>query len=481
MGHLKKRFIGGMMSQIRNTWFYLSIILILSVKILSAQVAKESIFGDVEKLINEAREQGGEWLSPEFFANAVENFKTANEYYINNESTRDIREKLTEARKYCDRVFEVINLGKITLKEPITAREAAFSVKAPEYATELFKEAESRFEDAAREIEAGDIEDARDVGSEAEELFRRAELKSIKDKMLGDSRRLISEAQEMDAEDVAPQTYNYAVNLLNEVEELLVQNRYAKDDARQKAIESVYQANHAKYLTSKIKELRDNDKNWEKLILQFEDILTGIAAQFDEKVKFDQGMKESISTIMNRISTLKENNKKLMAENSLLQEELSLVKEEATTSSAELARKEQREEKIARIKSFFSPSEANVIFDGQDVIISLYGLNFQPGKSIIEPEYFSLLTKVQNSIKEFPSNHILLEGHTDSKGVPQINKRLSEERAKAVREYIIANMGINREQITAVGYGDTKPVASNKTIEGRALNRRIDVVINVVE
>jgi len=95
------------------------------------------------------------------------------------------------------------------------------------------------------------------------------------------------------------------------------------------------------------------------------------------------------------------------------------------------------------------------------------------------PEYFSLLRKVKDSIKEFPESHILLEGHTDSIGNPSTNKRLSEERAKAVREYIIANMEISREQITAIGYGDTKPVASNKTSEGRELNRRIDIVISL--
>jgi len=106
-------------------------------------------------------------------------------------------------------------------------------------------------------------------------------------------------------------------------------------------------------------------------------------------------------------------------------------------------------------------------------------LTFPSGQAVIQPEYFSLLTKVQEAIKLFPDRHLLIEGHTDSRGNPQTNKRLSEERAQAVREYLIANMNKEREQITAIGYGSAKPVSSNETPEGRALNRRIDIVIGM--
>ena len=125
--------------------------------------------------------------------------------------------------------------------------------------------------------------------------------------------------------------------------------------------------------------------------------------------------------------------------------------------------------------------EAKVVFDGDNLVLHVYGINFLSGRAIIQPEYFSLITKVQESIKIFPDRHILIEGHTDSQGNASTNKRLSEERASAVREYIVANMSLNREQITAVGYGSAQPIASNKTEEGRAKNRRIDVVINLSE
>lgn len=469
------------MRKIHNILFFLIFLVFFSWQILPAQNAKESLFSDVEKSINEAREQGAEMLSPEFFSRAIQNFKEAKEADINNESTRDIREKLTEAQKYCNRAMEVVNLGKITLKEAIKAREDAIYVEANKYAKDLFNEAQEKFDDATAEVEDGDLQGARDKGSEAEALYRRSELKSIKDKLLGDARRLVEEAKEKDAEEFAPQTYFYASNLLSQVENLLRTDRYAVKEASTKVMECVYEAKHAMYLTQTIKGLMKDEKNWEKIILQNEDVLVGIAAQFDDKPKFDNGMKETVNMIISRISELKNTNQELIDENATLHEEYNLVKEMALASTAELEKKKKREEKIEKVKSLFSPSEAKMAFEGDNLIIRLHGLSFQPGKAVIQPEFFSLLTKVQEALKIFPDQHILLEGHTDSRGVVSINKRLSEERATAIREYIIANMGKKREQITAIGYGSNRPVASNKTSEGRAFNRRIDIVISLGE
>ncbi|MCK4561203.1 MAG: OmpA family protein [Calditrichia bacterium] len=456
------------------------VVLILTCSsVLFAQDAKESIFGDVQKKIDEAREQGAELLSPEFYKQAVENFQEANKLYLNNESTRDVREKLTEADRNCTRAMEVVNLAKITLKEPMIARVDALNVQADQLAAELFKEGENKFFEAATEIEDGDIEDARDKGSDSEEFFRKAELKAIKGAILGEARNLVNKARDQGCLDVAPSTFQYAQNLLNETEELLTNNRYAKEDATIKAEECEYQARHAMYLTQLIETLSDDERNWEKLQLGYEDILTGFATQFNENPRYDAGMNDAVNTIQSNIIELQTERDRLRAEVTKLQEEYDVVREEATLSSAELAKVEELESKIKKIKSLFTPGEAKVAYDSESLVIRLHGLTFPSGKSIIQPEYFSLLSKVQEAIKIFPDRHILLEGHTDSQGNAATNKRLSEERASAVREYIIANMGISREQITSVGFGSEKPVASNKTTEGRALNRRIDVVINL--
>jgi outer membrane protein OmpA-like peptidoglycan-associated protein len=359
------------------------------------------------------------------------------------------------------------------------AREDAIAVQADKLAAELYNEGVNKFFEAATEVEGGDIDDARDIGSEAEEFFRKSELKAIKDAILGEARQLVAAARDSKSPDIAPTTFQYAQNLLNETEELLTNNRYAKDEAILKAEECEYEARHAMYLTKLISTLRDDEKNWEKLQLKYEDILTGLASNFNESPRYDEGLNNAVETIQSNIIELQTERDRLRAELAKIQEEYDIVREEATLSSAELAKKQEQEANINKVKSLFTPSEAKVAYDSENLVIRLHGLTFPSGKSIIQPEYFSLLSKVQEAIKIFPEKHILLEGHTDSQGNAATNKRLSEERASAVREYIIANMGISREQVTSVGYGSEKPVASNKTREGRALNRRIDIVIDL--
>ncbi len=77
----------------------------------------------------------------------------------------------------------------------------------------------------------------------------------------------------------------------------------------------------------------------------------------------------------------------------------------------------------------------------------------------------------------FPKSDVRVEGHTDSYGTDEANLKLSEERSEAVRLYLTANMGSGAPKITSVGYGETRPIANNETADGRAKNRRIDIVI----
>ncbi|HRH91274.1 MAG TPA: OmpA family protein, partial [Agitococcus sp.] len=72
---------------------------------------------------------------------------------------------------------------------------------------------------------------------------------------------------------------------------------------------------------------------------------------------------------------------------------------------------------------------------------------------------------------------ITIEGHTDSSGNPAKNKTLSQERATAVMNMLIAEYGIPAARVTAIGYGSSKPVADNKTAEGKAKNRRVIAVL----
>jgi OOP family OmpA-OmpF porin len=99
---------------------------------------------------------------------------------------------------------------------------------------------------------------------------------------------------------------------------------------------------------------------------------------------------------------------------------------------------------------------------------------FDTNKSDIKPAYHGELDKVGEFLKEFPNAKGTIEGHTDNVGDKASNLKLSQRRAESVRSYIIKNFGIAPERISAKGYGLTKPIADNKTKEGKAKNRRIE-------
>ncbi len=99
---------------------------------------------------------------------------------------------------------------------------------------------------------------------------------------------------------------------------------------------------------------------------------------------------------------------------------------------------------------------------------------FDTGKSTFKKETDPILQAMTAIFKEYPKANFDIEGHTDSTGSNRTNQLLSERRANAVRDYLIAN-GINADRLTAVGYGEDKPIADNNTVTGRKNNRRVEV------
>lgn len=115
----------------------------------------------------------------------------------------------------------------------------------------------------------------------------------------------------------------------------------------------------------------------------------------------------------------------------------------------------------------------NHIPPGPDAKVVLSGVTFDTGKATIRPESYERLDGVVEYMTHKKRAKIEISGHTDNVGNPAANKALSQRRADACRKYLI-DKGIDGSRIKAVGYGDTKPIASNEQEEGRQQNRRIE-------
>jgi len=107
---------------------------------------------------------------------------------------------------------------------------------------------------------------------------------------------------------------------------------------------------------------------------------------------------------------------------------------------------------------------------------ALNGIEFETGSAIIKPSSYPILNKVADLILQNKDWNVEIQGHTDSSGKEDDNQRLSQQRAQSVKAYLISK-GVDGNQLTATGFGSSKPIASNSTAAGRAKNRR--VVFNV--
>ena len=106
--------------------------------------------------------------------------------------------------------------------------------------------------------------------------------------------------------------------------------------------------------------------------------------------------------------------------------------------------------------------------------ITLY-INFETGKAVIQPESQAILDQVAAMLTGNPDLKVRAEGHTDNVGAAPANQTLSESRAAAVMNAIIGK-GVDKARITSKGYGQTKPISDNQTEDGRAANRRVEIV-----
>jgi OOP family OmpA-OmpF porin len=108
--------------------------------------------------------------------------------------------------------------------------------------------------------------------------------------------------------------------------------------------------------------------------------------------------------------------------------------------------------------------------------IAVHNILFDTGKATIKPESAGALATIADVLKGDAALKLEIQGHTDNVGAAAANLKLSQDRAAAVKAYLVQTGGIAAARLTTAGLGDTKPIGDNKTDEGRAQNRRVELV-----
>lgn len=134
-------------------------------------------------------------------------------------------------------------------------------------------------------------------------------------------------------------------------------------------------------------------------------------------------------------------------------------------------------QKVAQVEEVVVEQEEVVVAEPAEAVRVELDVKFDFDKAQVKQDSYGDIKALADFMKQYPSTSTVVEGHTDSVGSDTYNQGLSERRAKAVRDVLVNQYGVEGNRVNAVGYGESRPVADNATAEGRAINRRVEAEV----
>ncbi len=488
-------------------------------------------FDELVVIIDSAKILETPIFSPKTWEKATKAVDKAQKQIQQNKKQKNVNKAVSEAREYVENAIRATEVGKLSLSEYLEARQKANDAKARSLVPELYAKAEVQFIKATQKVESGNVKNALKEAQKASPLFLTAEMEAIRKDVLGKTDRLIEKALADDAAKYALSTLDKAKTARTKANTIISRDRYNRKDAQVETQRAEYEAKHASNISLSVRALNRNDQAWEKLMLVYEIQMNRVGKEIElETLPFDNGPLAAADTLTMYIRNLQNENKRLnqqmtnlsgnvttelqallskfnetatdtdpikltnaigkqietlLSDNKSLnkkvqsgQSQLESLEAEHGDIAEQLASRVEREEKFKKAKQMLNPSEGEVLFNSaNDIVLRLSGLSFDVNKSEIKDSHMELLGKIKETILMFPDALIRVEGHTDDNGEASRNVLLSEKRALAVMQYLRQSLLISASKISSVGYGADHPIASNQTNEGRAKNRRIDIIL----
>ncbi len=349
------------------------------------------------------------------------------------------------------------------LREVLEARNKALQAGATSIFPERSADLDEELRKVANLVERNRIADAKERRPRLIAGYEQLELAALKEGTVEAAQAAIADAKKKGAPKHAPKTFELAEEEMRLAQSVLEANRTETDKANAHAKRAKYLAEQSVWVTELIKDFDRRDYSREDAVLWYQSQLTEINAPLGEPLPFNEPNRNVVLSLQHSIKELMKQRDDTAAQRSQFEQELSLTAEQRAA--------------IDKVQSLFTPSEANVYQQRQNVLISAHGFRFPSGSSEIGPENFTLMNKIIQAVKTFPLSSVEISGHTDSSGSAQVNKTLSQQRADNVAKFLVEVGGVSASRIMATGYGKERPVASNETPEGRAANRRVEILI----
>ncbi|MES9827685.1 MAG: OmpA family protein [Candidatus Thiodiazotropha sp.] len=378
-----------------------------------------------------------------------------------------VAEKVAEVDQLLDKAESDATRSKRLMREVLEARQLAIAAGADTMLKERFELLDEKLRKASTLVEKGDIEDAKKWRPEMLQGYSDVELDALKQDATENARQDIAQATESEADEYSPKTLKRALEELALSVAVLETNRTQREKAKNHALQASRLARRSVEITEMIKDFKRREYTMEEIILWYQKQISLISEPTGDELHFDQPNHEVVTALRNKLVNYTEIQQAELATRMDLQSRLEAVERENREAQA----------RFDKIQDLFSAYEANVYRQGHNVLLELRAFNFPSGGSDIQSENFALLDKIVTAVKSFPNPDVVVSGHTDSVGGADVNQQLSQRRAETVASFLEKVGGVARNHITAIGYGESRPVANNETERGRKSNRRIEVLI----
>jgi outer membrane protein OmpA-like peptidoglycan-associated protein len=417
----------------------------------------------LDKGLKDAAAQGVDNLAPEGYRAATEQLKEAvSEAKADRQGTAN--SAASSGLKTLAKANADAELSRDLLRDVLEARDRAYRAGAASVFPDHTDDLDTDFRKVASLVEDGRLEDAKQRRQRLIAGYEQLELAALQEGTVEAAQAAIESARKKDAEKFAPKTLKLAEEEMKLARSVLEADRSQTEKANAHAMRAKWLAERSTAITELVKDFKRRDYGGEDLVLWYQKQLSDIYAPMGEELPFNEANRNVVLGMQHSIADLMKQRDDTAAQRSQYEQELSLSAEQRAA--------------VDKVQSLFTPAEANVYQQRQNVLISVHGFRFAPGGSEIGTENFALMNRIIKAVQTFPQSHIEISGHTDATGSATVNRNLSQARADNVARFLVDVGGIAASRIIATGYGEQRPVASNETTAGRAANRRVEVLIN---
>lgn len=445
-------------------------------------------------LIDQAKNENLAFYSPEKMKAAQQAYDIAMKQAESGQLSANVPAK--EAVDKVNAAMEQADKAKYDLEEVFTARTKALDANADKLVPDKFNETDKELKKMLAYLEAGEEGRAKRDVIELKNQYLAIELTALKTNMLSIAKTALEKARKQDLGDVVPELVAQAEDEYKLAVKILEADRQDTGKANVHSNRTIWLIDRAHGVADINKYFENASFTEEQKIVWFQEQLSEALSPVMTDVPFNRPNKEVIAlaktTLMQQVEENKTLKNRVTSLNSRLdnvqmsakdrEQQLLRDKDEVILSAQLELEKEQQtkrevNERFAGVQALFNENEANVYRQMDNVLIRAQGFAFKSGTSEIESSNFPLLNKIVEAIRRFPNADIVVSGHTDATGSAELNLKLSEDRAQTVASFLSEVGNIDPSRITSKGYGKEKPVASNESAEGRAENRRVEVLI----